>query len=130
MKDIENKEDIKVFVNGFYDKVREDELLAPVFASRIPDENWGMHLEKMYGFWNTILFFQKEYKGNPFAKHIGLGATKIHFDRWVALFQKTIDENFSGPHAEEAKMRGDRMAQIFQVKLAHIADNPGFKPVM
>ena len=48
MKDIAGKDDIKIFVDKFYEKIREDETLGPVFALRIPAENWPKHLERMY----------------------------------------------------------------------------------
>jgi hemoglobin len=45
--DIETTEDIKLLVDSFYAKVKEDELLSPIFFSRIP-EDWQPHMEKMY----------------------------------------------------------------------------------
>ncbi len=49
-KEIENLEDIKLLVNGFYDSVRKDELLSPIFNKSIVDK-WPEHLEKMCRFW-------------------------------------------------------------------------------
>jgi hypothetical protein len=43
MKDIEDIHGIKVFVDVFYMEVRADDLLAPVFASRIAD--WVPHIQ-------------------------------------------------------------------------------------
>ena len=51
MKDIAGKEDIKIFVDKFYEKIRKDEKLGPVFGMRIPNGNWSKHLERMYSFW-------------------------------------------------------------------------------
>ena len=45
-KEIENLEDIKLLVNGFYDSVRKDELLSPIFNKIIVDK-WPEHLEKV-----------------------------------------------------------------------------------
>jgi len=59
MKDIENLNDIQVFVYEFYDLVKEDQMLSPIFASRIADDDWGDHLKRMCDFWNTVLFFNK-----------------------------------------------------------------------
>ncbi len=130
MKDIAGKEDIKIFVDKFYGKIREDEKLGPVFAGRIPDENWPKHLERMYSFWNTILFFQREYTGNPFQKHFGLPVDTAHFEHWVVLFHQTIDENFEGKQADEAKRRADNMGKLFSHKLQYLKDNPNFKPIV
>jgi hypothetical protein len=38
---------------------------------------------------------------------------KAHFDRWLELFLETVDENFSGPKAEEAKGRALSIADTF-----------------
>ncbi len=117
MPDISNKEDIKIFVDAFYRKVRVDLLLGGVFAARIKDDEWGHHLERMYSFWNTVLFSQKEYRGNPFAKHADLPLQSQHFERWIDLFHQTIDEYFEGGKADEAKSRAKSIGAIFQAKL-------------
>ena len=124
MKDIENIKDIKVFVDAFYTKVRADELLGPVFAIRIESEAWEKHLNQMYSFWNTVLFFQRTYKGNPFSKHVNLPVEKLHFSRWLSLFKDTIDLHFKGAKAEETKSRADKMAVLFMSKIQHLRENP------
>jgi hemoglobin len=48
-KDIEGIADIKILVNAFYEKVRMDETLAPIFNRHIPGD-WTPHLETMYRF--------------------------------------------------------------------------------
>lgn len=130
MKDIRDKEDIKVFVDNFYKKIQADEKMGPIFAMRIADENWPNHLERMYSFWNTILFFQREYSGRPFPKHIGLPIDHTYFERWVELFHQTIDENFVGTQANEAKRRAENMGKLFSHKFQYIKDNPNFKPII
>ena len=66
------KKDIETFVNSFYQKVRKDALLSPVFASNIPDETWPLHLQRIYDFWNAILFAERGFEGNPVQKHLQL----------------------------------------------------------
>ena len=130
MNDIQNIEDIQLFVNEFYGKIQEDDLLGPVFALKIEKDNWQIHLDKMYGFWNTILFHQVGYKGNPAASHFGLPVDKTHFDRWVELFKMTIDKNFKGPKAEDAKQRVDIMAAVFLAKIQFNQANPNYRPIV
>ena len=95
-------------------------MIGPVFAAKIKDGNWQPHLERMYSFWNTVLFAVRDYNGNPFSKHATLPIQKEHFERWVGMFTETIDENFEGEKAEEAKMRANLMGNLFQSKLEHI----------
>jgi len=115
--DIQNKGDIENFVNGFYNKVRRDEILSPVFATKIPNAAWPAHLQRMYDFWNAILFAETGFHGNPMQKHLGLPVDEKHFGRWLLLFNQTIDECFSGPKAEEAKTRAASIAGIMNFKI-------------
>ena len=115
--DIIHLDDIKVLVDSFYDKVREDALLAPIFNEVIQDR-WPKHLETMYTFWQTILLGEHTYRGNPFGPHAELFITKIHFDRWLELFYKTVNDQFEGEKAEEAMWRASRIAEVFQNRLA------------
>jgi hemoglobin len=126
MNDIAGLADIKILVDGFYTKVQADEILAPVFAARIPADAWGKHLERMYSFWNTVLFLERTYKGNPFAKHATLPIDGAHFERWLGLFTATVDKHFVGEKADEAKQRAKSMAMIFTAKLKHLRANPNY----
>ena len=114
--DILSLDDVKLMVNTFYGKVKEDEILGPIFNERIKDR-WPEHLEKMYRFWQTILLEEHTYYGAPFPPHAKLPIGHQHFERWLQLFHKTLDELFSGAKADEAKWRGNKMAQIFEVKI-------------
>jgi len=117
MQSIRDKEDIKVFVNTFYQAVQEDDLIGPIFEEKV-NGNWPKHLEKMYGFWNTVLFAQRDYKGNPFQPHANLPINGDHFKRWLEILNQTIISNFEGEKAEEILWRADKMATLFQRKLA------------
>ena len=130
MKDIENIEDIQLFVNEFYGKIQEDDLLGPVFALKIEKDNWQVHLDKMYGFWNTVLFGAREYQGNPFSKHRPLPIEKRHFDRWLALLNTTLDQHFSGVKVEEIKTRAEKMGLLFQSKLDYLRNDDHFKSII
>lgn len=120
--DILTSDDVQIMVNEFYMQVKEDHLLGPVFE-RVVQGNWTPHLEKMYSFWETILFNVNKYNGSPFRKHIPLNIQKEHFDRWLLLFHQTIDEHFVGQNAEEVKKRSQQMGIMFEYKLRHIKGN-------
>jgi hemoglobin len=117
MKSLENIEDIKVMVDSFYEKVNQDEMLSPVF-NEYAKIDWETHLPKMYNFWNTILFSQGDYKGSPYQKHEPLPVVKDHFDRWLLLFNETVDAHFEGENAEEAKKRANIIGITFWSKIA------------
>jgi hemoglobin len=75
-------------VDRFYAKVREDELLGPVFNTRI--EDWDEHLAKLRAFWSSVVLMTGRYKGQPMPVHIAISEiTDKHFERWLALFAET-----------------------------------------
>ncbi|MDZ7646298.1 MAG: group III truncated hemoglobin [Cytophagales bacterium] len=65
---LENRAEIEILVNRFYDKVKADTLLAPVFAH----VDWPHHLPIMYNFWSSMMLGEQSYQGNPFQKHVAL----------------------------------------------------------
>ena len=120
MKDITHNEDVETLVNAFYRKVRENALLAPVFAEKISDEAWPAHLQRIYAFWRAILFIEKGFEGNPMQKHLRLPVGETHFTEWLRLFDQTIDEHFAGAKADEAKRRARSIAQLMQYKISSL----------
>ena len=117
--DIHDAADLRRLIDAFYTQVRRDELLGPVFASRIPDGHWPAHLDTMTRFWTAALLAQAAgYRGNPGAKHLYLPVEKAHFTRWLLLFGQTVDALFAGEKATEIKLRALRMGELFQAKTA------------
>jgi hemoglobin len=121
-KDIENIEDIRLLVGEFYGRVREDVLLGPIFEGIIQDR-WEEHLEKMYRFWQTVLLDEHTYYGTPFPPHATMPVNMYHFQRWIEIFCSTVDSLFAGEIADKAKLQGERMASIFQSKIAYLQQN-------
>lgn len=115
-------------VNSFYVKVRRDDLLSDIFNSIIRD-NWEGHLEKMCRFWQTVLLREHTYYGSPFSPHAKLPVEQNHFERWKALFFETVDEQFSGKKADEAKWRAEKMATMFLTKTEYFKNSQS-KPIV
>jgi len=113
MQTLETRKEIELLVNRFYDKVKRDDLLEPIFAH----VDWPKHLPIMYNFWASMLLGDRSYSGNPFQKHAPLNLQTNHFDRWLVLFIETVDENFIGEKAEEVKSRAQNIASVFQYRL-------------
>lgn len=120
--DIIHLDDIKRLVDTFYGKVQKDELIGPIFNEVIKN-NWPTHLAKMYSFWQTVLLREHTYHGTPFMPHIDLPISRPHFERWMGMFNATVDELFEGEIAEEAKWRADKMAEMFMHKLEFYKKN-------
>ena len=111
--DITNRNDVVRLVDSFYEKVKEDPLLAPVFTHL----DWPKHMPTMYNFWSSMLFGDMSYQGSPFQKHIDLKISAVHFARWLQLFHDTVDELFVGAKATEIKERARNIAGVFQHKM-------------
>jgi hemoglobin len=107
---------IERVVRAFYAKVREDPLLAPVFAARI--EDWEPHLARMFAFWSSVMVTPGRYRGNPMAKHAPLPVDAAHFDRWLALFADTAAELCTAPVAARFVERSRRIAQSLELGIA------------
>lgn len=121
--DLKNRTDVNVLVCTFYDKIRHDELLGPIFNKMISEKEWPAHLEKLTDFWETNLFGVAKFKGNPTQKHIKTDVhfnymiDEQHFDRWLTLWKNTIQELFVGDKATRAQMAAYSIAEIQKVVL-------------
>ncbi len=125
-KDIKTRKDIERLVDCFYEKVRADSLLGPVFDD-IAKVNWEKHLPVMYDFWDNTIFFSGAYSGNPMHLHQHLherfSLNPSHFDRWIELFDAVVDEYFSGEKALLAKQRAASIAAVIRSKILPINDS-------
>lgn len=116
MKTIENREDLAVLVSAFYAKIREDELLGPIFNRHLKGEQWDEHLGKLTDFWETTLFGIAKFKGSPTKKHAmvdktaNYSITPTHFGKWVQLWFETIDELYEGVLADKARQSARKMS--------------------
>lgn len=128
MKEILTLDDIKLLVDTFYGKVRNNPLIGPIFNERIQDR-WPIHLEKMYSFWQTVLLEEYTYNGRPFPPHATMPIGHEHFEQWLALFAETVDELFTGDKADEAKWRAGKMAELFESKLNYFR-NSSANPIL
>lgn len=81
---------VATLVERFYDKVRADPLLGPVFNPLVDD--WDAHKVLMTSFWATVALHSGHYRGNPLAKHQPLPIGAEHFQRWLALWRETAHE--------------------------------------
>jgi hemoglobin len=88
-----SEEQIATLVDTFYTRVRQDDVLGPVFERVIGNE-WGPHLEKMRAFWSSLVLASGRYKGNPMMAHLMI-LPRIgtqHFQRWLHLWKQTATE--------------------------------------
>jgi len=120
-KDITSKADIESIVDLFYDKVKADEVLR-FFFSDVVAIDWEKHLPKMCDFWENVLFYTGEYEGNPLEMHRKLHTkhptTITHFNRWLQLFDETVDTLFAGENADKMKRHSKEIAKVMTQKIS------------
>ena len=113
MKDIQTQEDIAKIVHEFYGKVLNDESLAPFFSGL----DFEKHMPKMIHFWSFALLNEPGYTTNVVEKHLHMPLKETHFQRWLSLFTETIDSNFSGEVANQAKQRAALIGWTIKSKI-------------
>jgi hemoglobin len=107
---------IERLVRGFYDRVRRDELIGPVFSARIAD--WEPHLQQMCAFWSSVALMTGRYHGQPMRKHLPLPIDGRHFDRWLALFEATARDLCPPKAVEHFIERARRIAESLELGIA------------
>lgn len=127
MRQIADRRDIEYLVAMFYRRARQDRLLGPVFNATIPEPEWPRHIEKISDFWETNLFGVQKYKGNPMLKHLELSENhplaSDHFERWLFLWEDTVNANFFGETASNAIRNARQIAELMKFKI-HQKLNP------
>lgn len=106
---------VRDLVDRFYGKVRDDELLGPVFYLAL-GEDWGPHLDKLTEFWSTIVLGTRSFQGNVYGTHMALSDIEPeHFQRWLSLFEQTAHELFEADDAAQFITMARRVASSLQI---------------
>jgi len=118
--DISSRDDIERLVVAFYRDAAVDELLGPVFAAVGVD--WSAHIPTLVDFWSWQLLSQRDYDGHPMRAHEDANEripfTAEHYERWLDLFDTTVNELFEGPVADLARHRAHKIATAMHRFLA------------
>jgi hemoglobin len=107
-------------VHGFYEAIRDDALLGPIFNGVIAPEAWPTHLEKMCDFWSSMLLRTGRYDGRPLAPHLRIPELgEEHFRRWLKLFRSTVQRVCPPEVAALFMERALRIAHSFRIAVAY-----------
>lgn len=104
-------------IPAFYDRVRADPLLAPLFDAAVDD--WPAHLTRLTDFWSSVMLGSGRYKGNPVARHLEHRAamTPEQFTRWLALWRETTDAMMPEGAARLLQDKAERIAESLRLAL-------------
>jgi hemoglobin len=100
-------------VDTFYERVRSDPEIGPIFAAAITD--WRPHLDTMIKFWSSVALMSGTYKGKPIAAHMPLSLTPPHFLRWLSLFEQTAHDVCPPAAAKFFVARAQKIAQSIKL---------------
>lgn len=123
LPEIENRSDVKRLVITFYDLIKLDDQLGPIFTGIIPTDHWPAHIEKLTDFWMAHLFGEMGFKGNPVQahrnvdQHFNYSINNEHFKHWLELWFATVDTLFTGDRALFAKQKAQNMAVGQYIKI-------------
>ncbi len=116
MKDIETRADIDRLMHVFYERVLVDDVIGYIFTD-VAKLDLEHHLPIIGDFWESLLFGTPAYAvhgRNPMLVHKELHAkselTYEHFERWLKIFNPTVDDFFAGERAEHLKTRAGAIA--------------------
>lgn len=119
-----DEDGLKRLVALFYQRVRADAELGPIFDGAIAD--WPAHLEQLSAFWSSVMLTSGRYKGNPMAAHMKHRdrLTPELFGRWLALWNAAAAEVMPGA-AAVLQAKAARIAESLQLALFY---KPSLRP--
>jgi hemoglobin len=112
------EERLKTLVELFYERVRLDPLIGPVFNGAIHD--WPEHLERLQAFWSSVMLGSGRYKGRPLPAHVQHGDSirSASFDRWLQLWKEASEEVVSPQAAAALQEKAARIAESLSLGIA------------
>jgi hemoglobin len=109
-------------VGTFYERIRSDPALGPIFEARIG--NWPDHLDRMVDFWSSVALMTGRYHGTPMQAHAGLPVNESHFERWLILFREAARQVCSPAGANYLIVRAERIARSIHLGISAQAGIP------
>ncbi len=117
---------LATLVDRFYEKVRVDAELGPVFNAAIDD--WPDHKRMLTAFWSSVALGTRSYRGNPMSAHRPHPIRVEHFDRWLALWRDTAGEVLPADHVERVCAYADKIGYSLRYGLG-LMDKSGARPL-
>lgn len=108
---------ISTLVDTFYERVRQNPHLGPVFEGAVDD--WPEHLARLKSFWASVALNAGAYSGRPMQAHMRVPAIEpAHFGEWLYLFEQTLRDIAPTEAAVEYFMvRANRIGESLKLGL-------------
>jgi hemoglobin len=109
---------VRRVVDKFYEKLRKDPALGPVFEGAVGND-WDAHMDRIHSFWLTATRIGGRYEGRNFMpahlKQDSITATLL--PRWLLVFAETASEICPPEGAVVLVDIAERMADSIRVSL-------------
>lgn len=119
--DLDSREHIEQFVDRFYARMLEDDVLAPIFVD-VAGIDLDVHLPHIKNYWCKLLLGEQNYKRHTMNIHRALHDKRPlraeDFARWLEFFQTTVDMYYAGERADRAKQVAASIADNMQKSLS------------
>jgi hemoglobin len=107
---------IERLVRAFYERVRRDPLIGPIFESKVDD--WERHIGKLCAFWSSVALMSGRYHGQPMVAHLPLPVDTPEFDRWLEIFAETARDVCPPSASAHFLERAHRIADSLEMGIA------------
>lgn len=120
-RDLDTRSEIAEFVTRFYREIAQDERFHLWFET-IAHVDWHAHTGELTDFWAGVLLGEPHTR----AEQVIEGHRWLHeaapfdsdlFDRWLEIFDTTLDDGWTGPMTESARSRGHGIAWAMSKRL-------------
>lgn len=128
LPDLDCRENIDAMVHGFYQRLLNDPVMAPVFLD-VAAIDLSKHLPIICQYWHKMLLGEGGYQRHMMAKHRGLDdqmpLTGEHHERWLGHFMANLEGRYAGPKTDRARELAarimDNLYHQLQTRRSHSA---------
>ena len=105
------EDSLGLLVGEFYNRVRADDMIGPVFNNAVGD--WPGHLAKLQAFWSSVMLTSGRYKGQPLPAHIKHAGQmdRQSFDRWLTIWGATTADLMDEASAAALQAKAEKIAE-------------------
>ena len=113
---------LATLIDRFYEKVRADPMLGPVFNAAVHD--WEEHRRTLVSFWSSVALGTQSYRGSPMSAHRPHPIRGEHFDHWRELWRETAREVLEEEDAGRMIDYAERIGRSLRMGLG-LSGRPG-----
>ncbi len=127
-RDLDTTTEIHEFVTRFYRDIAQDERFHHYFDD-IANVDWNAHTHQLTGYWAGLLLGGPHDDADSVIEaHRWLHDTtpfdEALFERWLEIFDETLDGGWRGIHADRARKRARGIAWAMAQRLTGTSIRP------